>query len=61
MNIDTGKARVWRTRNRRGHIDPRVTTWHFLVPLPDATVIGYAVSHREALAQVCHRLRRAAA
>lgn len=52
------KARVWRTRTRRGHLSSELTTWNYLVPLTHATVIGYATSWREAIRQVCDRLRR---
>lgn len=52
------KARIWRTRTRRGHLSPETTTWNYLVPLAHTTVIGYATSHQEAIRQVCDRLRR---
>lgn len=57
--MSTTKARVWRTRDGRGRVSPELTTWNYSVPLPDRTVIGYAVDRREAYRQVAHLLRGA--
>jgi hypothetical protein len=62
VNLHPGdRAKVWRTRDVRGHVSPELTTWYYLVPLGDRTVIGYADGWREACLQVADELRRATA